>query len=64
MARRADRAVSVDVWGVLCSDGLPALAKAWSPRLGISERLLLDAIFGGSDDQVLIGRMGSRRGGT
>ena len=35
----------------------PALATAWSPRLGISERSFLDAIFGGSDDQVLIGRM-------
>jgi len=64
MAERANWAVLVDAGGVLRSDGLPALGAAWSPRLGISERLLLDAIFGGSDDQVLIGRMGSRRGGT
>lgn len=54
--RRADRAILVDVGGVLLSDGLPAVAAAWSLRLGLPERSLLAAIFGGSDDQVLIGQ--------
>ena len=53
----ADRAILVDIGGVLRSDGWPALAAAWSPRLGISERSFLDAIFAESDDQVLTGRM-------
>ena len=56
MARRADRAVLVDLGGVLRSDGLPALAKARSPRLSISERLLLDAAFDGSDTITRIER--------
>jgi putative hydrolase of the HAD superfamily len=51
------RAVLIDVGGVLCSDGLPDVASTWSARLGVSERLLLAAIFGGSDETVLIGRV-------
>ncbi len=51
------RAILIDVGGVLCSDGLPAVAAVWSARLGVSERLLLAAIFGGSDDTVLVGRV-------
>jgi putative hydrolase of the HAD superfamily len=53
----ARRAVLVDVGGVLCSDGLPAVAAAWSARLGVTERSLLAAIFGGSDETVLVGRV-------
>jgi putative hydrolase of the HAD superfamily len=53
----AELAVLVDIGGVLRSDGLPALAAAWSSRLGISECSFLDAIFGGSDEKALTGRM-------
>jgi putative hydrolase of the HAD superfamily len=56
-ADRADRAILADLGGVLLSDGLPAVAAAWSLRLGLSEQSLLAAIFGGSDDQVLIGHV-------
>jgi putative hydrolase of the HAD superfamily len=42
---------------VLCSDGLDAVVAAWSSRLGVSEQGLLAAIFGGSDETVLVGRV-------
>jgi putative hydrolase of the HAD superfamily len=51
------RAILIDVGGVLCSDGLPAVAAVWSARLGVSERVLLAAIFGESDETVLVGRV-------
>ena len=35
----------------------PAAAAAWSIRLGITQRAFLGALFGGSDDQVLTGRV-------
>jgi putative hydrolase of the HAD superfamily len=51
------KAVLIDVGGVLVCDRLPAVADEWSARLGISRQALLSAVFGGSDDQVLTGRM-------
>jgi putative hydrolase of the HAD superfamily len=56
-ARASSRAVLIDVGGVLCSDGLDAVAAIWSARLGVSERVLLAAIFGESDETVLVGRV-------
>jgi putative hydrolase of the HAD superfamily len=47
-------AVLIDVGGVLLS-GEPEPFTAWSARLGIAPRSLLTAIFGGCDDQVLVG---------
>jgi hypothetical protein len=35
----------------------PGTAQARTPRLGITPRQLLAAVFGGSDDTVLVGRM-------
>jgi putative hydrolase of the HAD superfamily len=52
----ARKAILIDVGGVLLPDRLPAVAGAWSARLGVSRRAFLDALFGGSDDQVLTGR--------
>jgi putative hydrolase of the HAD superfamily len=51
------RAILIDLGGVLCSDGLPAVTARWSARLGVSERSLLAAVFGGSDETVLVGRV-------
>jgi len=51
------RAVLVDVGGVLLGGG-PDPLISWSARLGISPRSLRDAVFGGCDDQVLIGATG------
>jgi putative hydrolase of the HAD superfamily len=56
MARPRQRAVLVDVGGVLCSDELSAVTADWSRRLGITARSLRGAIYGGSDQTVLIGR--------
>ena len=47
----------IDLGGVLVPDYLPAAAAAWSIRLGITQRAFLGALFGGSDDQVLTGRV-------
>jgi putative hydrolase of the HAD superfamily len=57
----ASKAILIDVGGVLLRDRLPAVAAAWSARLGVSERAFLDALFGGSDDQVLTGRVSEHR---
>jgi hypothetical protein len=51
------RAIPIDVGGVLCSDGLDAVAAVWSAHLGVSERVLLAAIFGERDETVLVGRV-------
>jgi putative hydrolase of the HAD superfamily len=51
------RAVLIDIGGVLAPDDLPAVTTAWCGRLGISPEAFLAALFGGSDDQVLIGRV-------
>jgi putative hydrolase of the HAD superfamily len=53
----ASKAILIDVGGVLLKDRLPAVAAAWSARLGVSRRTLLDALFAGSDNQVLTGRV-------
>jgi putative hydrolase of the HAD superfamily len=57
----ASKAILIDVGGVLLQDRLPAVAAAWSTRLGVSQRAFLDALFGGSDDQVLTGRVSEHR---
>jgi putative hydrolase of the HAD superfamily len=49
------RAILVDIGGVLCSDDLPTVTALWSARLRVSDRSLLAAIFGGSDETVLVG---------
>jgi putative hydrolase of the HAD superfamily len=51
------RAILIDLGGVLCSDGLPAVTASWSARLGVSEQSLLAAVFGGSDETVLVGKV-------
>lgn len=51
------QAVLIDIGEVLASDRLPAIAAAWSTRLGLSQQAFLAALFGGSDDQVLTGRV-------
>lgn len=53
-----ERAVVLDIGGVLLSNGLPAVARAWSDRLGIGEQGFYEAVFGGSDQTILIGRVG------
>ncbi len=56
-ARGTAQAILIDIGGVLAADHLPVAAAEWSARLGISPRSFLGALFGGNDDQVLIGRM-------
>jgi putative hydrolase of the HAD superfamily len=51
------KAVLIDIGGVLAADRLPEIASAWSARLGITPQAFLSALFGGSDDQVLTGRV-------
>jgi putative hydrolase of the HAD superfamily len=53
----ARKAVLIDIGGVLATDRLPAVAVEWSTRLGISRQAFLRGLFGGSDDQVLTGRV-------
>jgi putative hydrolase of the HAD superfamily len=55
--RRASKTILIDIGGVLMAEYLPAAAVEWSARLGISERSFLGALFGGNDDQVLVGRV-------
>lgn len=57
IAGRASKAILIDLGGVLIPDYLPAAAAEWSTRLRASEQSFLDALFGGNDDQVLIGRV-------
>jgi putative hydrolase of the HAD superfamily len=57
VTRPVSKVVLIDLGGVLIDDHLPAAAAAWGARLGISQRAFLAAVFGGSDDQVLIGRV-------
>jgi putative hydrolase of the HAD superfamily len=51
------RGVLVDVGGVLVEDRLAAASAAWAQRLGMSQDALLRAVFGGSDDGILVGRV-------
>lgn len=53
---RSRPAILIDIGGVLVPDHLTAAAIAWSNRLGISHQDFLSALFGGNDEQVLIGR--------
>jgi putative hydrolase of the HAD superfamily len=53
----AGKAVLIDLGGVLMPGYLPAAAAEWGTRLGIPPRAFLTALFGGSDDQVLTGRV-------
>jgi putative hydrolase of the HAD superfamily len=52
------KAILIDIGGVLIPGYLPAAAAEWGARLGISPQAFLAALFGGSDDQVLTGRVG------
>lgn len=54
---RGDRAVLVDIGGVLLVDAVSEVAAAWAPRLDRSEESFLAAVFGGNDEQVLVGRV-------
>ena len=51
------RSVLVDLGGVLETGCWPGLAQAWAPRLGITTQQMLAAVFGGSDQTVLVSRM-------
>lgn len=51
------RSVLIDLGGVLETGCWPGIAQAWAPRLGITTREVMAAVFGGSDDTVLPGRM-------
>jgi putative hydrolase of the HAD superfamily len=53
-----DRAVLVDIGGVLLVDDLSGVVAAWALRLDRSEESFLTAVFSGSDDGVLVGRVG------
>jgi len=55
------RAVLIDLGGVLETGCWPGIAKAWTPRLGITTGQMLAAVFGGSDDTVLAWAPGGRR---
>jgi putative hydrolase of the HAD superfamily len=50
------RAICFDIGGVLLADYLRPAAAQWGERLGCGERSFLEALFAGSDDQVLTGR--------
>ncbi|TCO59544.1 HAD family hydrolase [Actinocrispum wychmicini] len=49
-------AILIDIGGVLVPDHPSTAATEWSTRLGISPPAFLAALYGGNDDQVLIGR--------
>jgi putative hydrolase of the HAD superfamily len=51
------RPVLIDLGGVLETGCWPGLAGTWAPRLGITTGELLAAVFGGSDETVLVGAM-------
>ena len=55
------KAILIDIGGVLIPGYLPAAAADWGARLGISPREFLAALFGGSDEQVLTGRVSEPR---
>jgi putative hydrolase of the HAD superfamily len=51
------KAILIDIGGVLIPDRTAEAAGYWSDRLGMSPQALLDALYAGNDDQVLIGRI-------
>ncbi|MFC4906073.1 HAD family hydrolase [Actinomadura gamaensis] len=56
-ARSGERAVLVDIGGVLRSDRTREVIADWAVRLGTSRRKVLRAVFAGNDETVLVGRM-------
>jgi putative hydrolase of the HAD superfamily len=56
--RRLPRAILIDAGGVLIPDYWPAAAADWAARLGTFPSSFMAALFGGSDDEVLVGRVG------
>jgi putative hydrolase of the HAD superfamily len=52
-----DRAFLVDIGGVLLMDDLSEIVTAWTPRLHRSEATFLAALFGESDEGVLVGQV-------
>ena len=55
------QAILIDIGGVLIPGYLPAAAAEWGASLGISPQAFLAALFGGSDDQALTGRVSEPR---
>jgi putative hydrolase of the HAD superfamily len=55
--RPARRAILIDIGGVLARDPLPVAVAVWADRLGVSRRAVLGAVFGGSEDGVLTGKV-------
>ena len=55
------QAILIDIGGVLIPGYLPAAAAEWGARLGVSPQAFLAALFGGSDDQALTGRVSEPR---
>jgi putative hydrolase of the HAD superfamily len=51
------KAILIDLGGVLSSGYLSAAIADWAARLGITGQEFRAALYAGSDDQVLIGRM-------
>lgn len=51
------RAAIFDLGGVVFRLDWDGVAAEWGARLGITREAFLSAMFGGNDDQVLIGRM-------
>ena len=58
------QAILVGIGGVLAPSVRPAAATYWGSRLGMPPAAFLGALFGGSDDQVLTGRVSEPAGGT
>lgn len=50
------RAILIDIGGVLAEDHIPAASTRWGTGLEIPPQAFIGALFGGNDDQVLIGR--------
>lgn len=51
-----NRAILIDIGGVLAPDHLTEAATAWAGRLGIAAQDFIGALFAGNDDHILIGR--------
>lgn len=51
------KVILIDIGGVLQPDDLSVAAALWSARFGITPHAFLAALFGGNDEQVLIGRI-------
>ena len=51
------RAIMADVGGVLLHMDWRAVADHWEAELGLAQGTFLRALFGGSDEAVLVGRV-------